>query len=45
MGKVFAEELDKDSGSDVYIVAKDFSWTYARTHERGWCGPYFCIKK
>lgn len=45
IGKVSAKELDEDPGSDVYIVAKDFSWTYVRTHERGWCGPYLCVKK
>lgn len=44
VGKLSAKQLDKDRGSDVYIVAKDFSWTYVRTHERDWCGPYFCIK-
>lgn len=27
--------------ADVYIVDKDFNWTYVRTHETGWCGPYF----
>jgi hypothetical protein len=26
---------------DVYVVDKDFNWTYVRTHETGWCGPYF----
>ena len=41
IGKVSAKAVDKDRGSDVYIVAKDFSWTYVRTHEEGWCGPYF----
>ena len=41
IGKVSAKAVDKDRGSDVYIVAKDFSWTYVRTHEDGWCGPYF----
>ena len=42
----------KDSGAEqlnqrteIYAVAKDFSWTYIRTHEDGWCGPYFCRKK
>lgn len=40
--KVSAKAVDKDKASDVYIVAKDFSWTYVRTHETGWCGPYFC---
>ena len=42
IGKISAKAVDKDRGSDVYIVAKDFSWTYVRTHEMGWCGPYFC---
>ena len=42
IGKVSAKAVDKDRGSDVYIVAKDFSWTYVRTHEIGICGPYFC---
>lgn len=30
-------ELD----SDIYIVDKDFKWTYVKTHESD-CGPYFC---
>ena len=42
IGKISAKTVDRDRGSDVYIVAKDFSWTYVRTHEIGWCGPYFC---
>ncbi len=42
IGKSSAKAVDKDRGSDVYIVAKDFSWTYVRTHEIGLCGPYFC---
>ena len=42
INKVSAKSVDKDKASDVYIVAKDFSWTYVRTHEEGWCGPYFC---
>ena len=42
IGKISAKAVDKDRGSDVYIVAKDFSWTYVRTHEMGLCGPYFC---
>ena len=25
--------MDKEWASDVYIVAKDFSWAYVRTHE------------
>lgn len=42
VGKFFAKELDEEQ--DVYIVAKDFSWTYVHTHESR-CGPYLCIKK
>ena len=42
IGKITAKAVDKDKASDVYIVAKDFSWTYVRTHEKGLCGPYFC---
>ena len=42
--KLSAKRVDKDKGFDVYIVAKDFSWTYVRTHEC-WLGPYFCRKK
>ena len=41
-GEDARKAVDKDRASDVYIVAKDFSWTYVRTHEEGWCGPYFC---
>lgn len=35
--------VEKDPNSDVYVVAKDFSRTYVRTHERE-PGPYLCIK-
>ena len=28
-------------GADWYVVDKDFTWTYAQTHEDE-CGPYFC---
>ncbi len=44
VGKISAKKVDKDKGSDVYIVAKDFSWTYVRTHEIH-LGPYLCIKE
>ncbi|KYH30056.1 hypothetical protein CLTEP_26820 [Clostridium tepidiprofundi DSM 19306] len=27
--------------SDVYVVDKEFNWTYVKTHETGYCGPYF----
>ena len=44
IGKISASDVDVDPSAEVYIVAKDYSWTYVRTHERGMCGPYFCIK-
>ncbi|MBQ8163444.1 MAG: DUF4275 family protein [Clostridia bacterium] len=34
-----AKALDKFV--EVYVVAKDFSWTYIKTHEGNHCGPYF----
>lgn len=38
-----ADFKDKEDWNfeDVYVVDKDFSWTYADTHETGYCGPYF----
>jgi hypothetical protein len=30
--------------ADVYVVDKDFNWTFVRTHETGMCGPYFSRK-
>jgi len=44
VGKLTAKEIDEDENDDVYVVAKDFSWTYVRTHEDR-CGPFFCKKK
>ncbi len=38
-----AEHLDQRT--EIYAMAKDFSWTYIKTHEDDWCGPYFCCKK
>ena len=36
---------DIDMGNiDIVITADDFSWTYCRTHEMGWFGPYFYKK-
>lgn len=29
-----------DSFAEVYVVDKDFKWTYIKTHENT-CGPYF----
>ncbi|MET4560195.1 hypothetical protein ABIA69_001339 [Lysinibacillus parviboronicapiens] len=31
---------DFDSQQDIYIVNRDFTWTYVHTHEEQ-CGPYF----
>lgn len=33
-----AEALEKLT--EVYVVSKDFQWTYIKTHESA-CGPYF----
>ncbi|MFJ7934926.1 DUF4275 family protein [Sporosarcina sp. NPDC096371] len=35
----FVEKDDFDEG-DIYVVDKDFTWTYVHTHEES-CGPYF----
>ena len=35
-----AEKIDRVF-TDFYVVAKDYSWTYIKTHEDGNCGPYF----
>ena len=29
---------------DFVITADDYLWAYSRTHEDGWCGPYFYRK-
>ena len=34
-----------DALTEVYVAAKDFSWTYIKTHENDLCGPYFCRKR
>ena len=39
--KTTAAELDRGT-SDVYVVDREFQWTYVHTHEDGWMGPYFC---
>ena len=41
IGKTTAAQLDKGE-SDVYVVDKNFRWTYVHTHEDGLFGPYFC---
>lgn len=37
-----AKALDRERYTDIYVVAKDFSWTYVHTHEPD-LGPYFCV--
>ncbi len=45
-----AEEIEKlcvnmkRKFMDIVVVSKDFSWTYCRTHEVDWLGPYFYKK-
>ncbi len=46
--KLFSSELgnicanDLDECIEIYVAAKDFSWTYIATHEGDLCGPYYC---
>ncbi|SHI46652.1 DUF4275 family protein [Lutispora thermophila] len=35
---------DFEDEHDVYVVDKEFNWTYVKTHETGLCGPYFSRK-
>ena len=35
-----AENIDENL-AEFYVVAKDYSWTYIKTHECDLCGPYF----
>lgn len=37
-----ATSVDLDGRTEIYVVAKDFSWTYIKTHEGYLCGPFFC---
>ncbi len=39
-----AKALDRERYIDIYVVAKDFSWTYVHTHEPDF-GPYFYSKE
>lgn len=34
------DDLEKEL--DIYVVDESLSWTFVKTHETGWCGPYFC---
>ncbi len=35
---------DLTNETDIYIVDKEFTWTFVKTHETGWLGPYFSRK-
>lgn len=35
-----AEGIDEQQ-TELYVVSHDWSWTYIKTHEGDWCGPYF----
>lgn len=35
------EDVKTYENNDIYITNKDFTWTYVKTHEDGWMGPYF----
>ena len=35
-----SKEIDSKM-TELYVVAKDYSWTYIKTHEGDLCGPYF----
>lgn len=37
--------VDLVDEEDVYIVDKEFTWTFVITHEKGWYGPYFARNK
>lgn len=38
-----AEKIDQEL-TEFYVVAKDYSWTYIKTHEGECRGPYFLRK-
>ena len=38
-----AHELANES--DIYVVDRQFKWTYVVTHEKEYCGPYFSRNK
>lgn len=40
----FISANDLDNFVEVYVVGKDFEWTYIKTHEST-CGPYFMKNK
>ncbi|MCU9614515.1 DUF4275 family protein [Caldibacillus lycopersici] len=36
-----ADDFKDETNIDLYIVDKQFRWTFVLTHETDWCGPYF----
>jgi hypothetical protein len=38
------DDLIDEIGTDMYIVDKQFRWTFVLTHETGWIGPFFSRK-
>ena len=38
------DDLIDEIGTDMYIVDKQFRWTFVLTHETGCLGPYFSRK-
>ncbi|HHY25415.1 MAG TPA: DUF4275 family protein [Desulfitobacterium dehalogenans] len=36
---------DLEDEYDIYVVDKEFNWTYVKTHETLLCGPYFGRKE
>ena len=39
-----AKQIDENL-VEFYVVARDYSWTYIKTHENDLCGPYFMKRK
>lgn len=39
-GKLTSDDVKEEM--DIYVIDKEFNWTYVVTHETGYCGPYFC---
>ncbi|WLR42301.1 DUF4275 family protein [Bacillus carboniphilus] len=38
------DDLRNETGLDVYVVDNHFRWTFVKTHEIDFCGPYFSRK-
>ncbi|MGI8305282.1 DUF4275 family protein [Bacillus paranthracis] len=36
--------MDDMYKGDIYIVDREFTWTFVKTHEHRWYGPYFAKK-